>query len=110
MPERPFSPWPFWARFSGLILSYFILSLALTIARLCQEDFQDVGFVSERVARRVETASRKAWHLVRMALGQGPAVTGSGEGSRVVALSVCSALQLGSTVVWRWLLIWVSIS
>lgn len=36
--REAFSPWPFWARSSGLILNCFILFLALTIARLCQED------------------------------------------------------------------------
>lgn len=113
MAERPSAPWPFWASSSGLILSCFILFLALTIARLCQGDFQDAGFVSERVVCRVETASGRAWHagvaraclcVVKIALGQGPTVTRSGGGSGFVTWSVCSAWRLGSTVVRRQLL------
>lgn len=108
--ERPSAPWPFWARSSGLILSCFILFLALTIARLCQEDFQDVGFASERVVFRVESTSGRAWHagvararlcIVRIALGQGPTMTRSGGGSGIVTWSVCDARWLGSTVVRR---------
>lgn len=113
MAERPSAPRPFWARSSGLILSCFILFLALTIARLCQEDFQDVRFISERVVCRVEAASGRAWHagvaraflsFVRIALGQGPTMTRSGGGRGIVTWSVCNAWRLGSTVVWRQLL------
>lgn len=109
-----FSPWLFWAMSSGLILSYFkVLFPALTIARLCQEDFQDVGFHSERVVRRVETASGKAEHsgvartcfsIVRKAPGRGPATTRSGGGSCVVTLPVCNTLGLRSSTTWSRLL------
>lgn len=113
-----FSPWLFWARSSGLILSYFkVLFPALTIARLCQEDFQDVGFHSERVVCRVETASGKAEHsgvartcfsIVRKDPGWGPATTKSGGGSCVVTLPVQHlkqhhmepALAFGSPISW----------
>lgn len=97
-----FSLWLFWARSSGLILSYFIVLFpALTIARLCQKDFQDVRFVSERVVCRVKASSRKAWHsgaararlgIVRVALEQGPAVTRSGGGGSCMA-TLLSAIQ-----------------
>lgn len=72
-----------------------------------------MGFVSERVVCRVESASRRAWHagvararlcVVRIALGQGPTMTRSGGGSGIVTWSVCDAWWLGSTVVWRQLL------